>query len=177
MFYKLHDLLTSKCGVKSSSKSSSIEALGMFLWMLGAPQSVRQAEDRLERSLGTVHNNFYKVLKCVTQLTKDVIKPDDPEFRTIHPRLMNPRFNPFFKDCLGAIDGTHVPCVVPSGKMIQHMSRKNITTQNVMAVCDFDMKFMFVLAGWPGSVHDTKVFNDATTTFRHVFPHPPTGTN
>jgi len=175
MFYRLHELLTESYGLKSSKKSSSIEALGMFLWMVGAPQSVRQAEDRLERSLGTVHTNFYKVLKCLTKLAKDIIKPEDSDFTAIHPRLMSPRFYPFFKDCIGAIDGTHVPCVVPSHKVIQHMCRKGMTTQNVLVVCNFDMKFTFVLAGWPGSVHDMRVFTDATTTFGHVFPHPPTG--
>ena len=43
--------------------------------MLGAPQSVRQAEDRFERSLGIVHNNFEKVLQCVVKLATDIIKP------------------------------------------------------------------------------------------------------
>jgi len=102
-----------------------MEALGMFLWMLGAPQSVRQAGDRFERSLGTVHNNFEKVLQRVVKLAADTIKP---EFRTIYPRLRNPRFHPFFNNCIGALDGTHIPCVVPSDKLVQHMCRKGTTT-------------------------------------------------
>ena len=65
LFDRLHDLLVQSYGLKSTSKSSSVEALGMFLWMVGAPQSVRQAENRLEISLDTVHRNFDKVLKCV----------------------------------------------------------------------------------------------------------------
>ena len=44
-----------------------------------------------------------------------------------------------------------------------------------MTVCDFDMRFTFVLAGWPGLVHDMRVFNDAMTKYSHVFSHPPTG--
>jgi hypothetical protein len=82
--------------------------------MVGASQSVRQVDDRFERSLGTVHNMFDKVLKCVVKLAVDIIKPLDPQFTRIHPRLRNPRFYPFFKDCVGTIDGTHVPCVVPN---------------------------------------------------------------
>jgi hypothetical protein len=39
--------------------------------------------------------------------------------------------------------------------------------------CDFDMFFTFVLAGWPGSVHDMRVFDDAMTTYEDQFPHPP----
>ena len=86
VFHRLHDLLVESYGLKFSTKSTSVEALGMLLWMLGAPQLVRQAKDRFERSLGTVHN-FEKVLQSVVKLTADIIKPVDPEFRTIHPRL------------------------------------------------------------------------------------------
>jgi hypothetical protein len=68
MFYSLHDLLTSKYELKSTPKCSSVEAVGMFLWMLGAPQSVRQAEDRFKRSLATGSHNFNKVLKSVVKV-------------------------------------------------------------------------------------------------------------
>lgn len=44
-----------------------------------------------------------------------------------------------------------------------------------MAVCDFDMRFTFVVAGWPGSVHDMRVFKDAITKYRDKYPHPPKG--
>ena len=176
MFYSLHNLLVDKYGLKSTTKSTSVEALGMFLWMVGAPQSVRQAEDRFERSLGTVSTMFTKVLRCLVRLAADIIKPVDPQFRTMHPTLRSSRFYPYFKNCIGAIDGTHIPCVVPNHLFIQHLCRKSITTQNVMACCDFDMRFTFVNAGWPGSVHDMRVFNDSTTTYSAVFPHPPNGT-
>ena len=111
----------------------------------------------------------------MVKLASDIIKPIDLDFRTIHPRLRNHRFHSFFNNCIGAIDGTHIPCVVPSNKLVQHMCRKGMTTQNILAVCDFDMRFTFVLAGWPGSIHDMIVFTDAMTKYNHVFPHPPTG--
>jgi hypothetical protein len=80
----------------------------MFLWMLGSSQSVRQAEDRFERSIATVSHNFDRVLKCVVRLAADIIRPKDPEFKQLHRRLRRRRFYPHFKDCIGAIDGTHV---------------------------------------------------------------------
>jgi hypothetical protein len=116
MFPRLHELLTKDYGIKSSRKSTSLEALGIFLWVCGAPQSVRQARDRFERSLGTVHNLFYKVLKCMVALSDDIIKPRDPEFKTVHPRLQHFRFSPEFLGCIGAIDGTHILVVVPHDK-------------------------------------------------------------
>ena len=39
--------------------------------------------------------------------------------------------------------------------------RKHNTTQNVMAIVDFDLKFTYVLAGWEGFAHDALVLADA----------------
>jgi len=152
-----------------------MEALGLFLWICGAPQSLRQVEDRFTRSLETICRKFDKVLESVNKLAVDIIKPKDPEFKNVHPRLQIPRFTPFFDNCIGAIDGTHIPVVVPSNKVVQHMGRHGYTSQNVMAICDFDMRFTFVVAGWPGSVHDMRVFKDAIDKFGDKFPHPPEG--
>jgi hypothetical protein len=43
LFYRLHDLLLSTYGLQSTWHMSSIDALAMFLWIVGAPQSIRQA--------------------------------------------------------------------------------------------------------------------------------------
>jgi hypothetical protein len=40
VFYMLHDELVDKYGLRSSNEMCSIEAIGMFFWMCGAPQSV-----------------------------------------------------------------------------------------------------------------------------------------
>ena len=86
------------------------------------------------------------------------------------------RFLPYFKEAIGAIDGSHVKVIVPLNEMVNHTNRRGYTSQNVVAICDFDMRFTFVLSGWPGSVHDRRPFNDTITTYSHVFPHPPPGT-
>jgi hypothetical protein len=65
VFYSLHTLLVEMYGLKSTKKMTSIEALVIFLWMCGAPQSMRQADNRFERSLGTCSNKFDKVLSSV----------------------------------------------------------------------------------------------------------------
>jgi hypothetical protein len=44
-----------------------------------------------------------------------------------------------------------------------------------MAVCDFDTRFTFVVAGWLGSVHDMRVFKDAIGKYGDRFPHPREG--
>lgn len=58
LFERLHNLLVTSYGLKSTSKMDSIEALGMFLWTIGAPQSFVQVKNRFERSKGTISVKF-----------------------------------------------------------------------------------------------------------------------
>jgi hypothetical protein len=109
------------------------------------------------------------------KLVVDIIRPKDSEFRVVHKRLQSPRFAPFFDKCIGALDGTHVKVVMPANEVVPHMGRHGYTSQNVLAFCDFDMRFTFAIAGWPGSVHDMRVFKDAIDKYGNRFPRPPKG--
>jgi hypothetical protein len=95
----------------------------------------------------------------------------------VHSRLQEAHFSPHFHGAIGAIDGTHIPIVVPSSVMTAHFNRYQETTQNVLVVCDFDMRFTFVVAGWPGLVHDMRVFNEVLVRYADKFSFPPEGKN
>jgi hypothetical protein len=111
------------------------------------------------------------VLHSVSRLAVDIIRPVDPKFRIVHQRLKAPWFSPYFDNCIGAIDGTHVSIVVPAQHVVQHTGKYGYTSQNLLTVCDFDMRFTFVVTGWPG--HDMRVFEDALDKYGDKYPHPP----
>ena len=67
------------------------------------------------------------------------------------------------QDCVGAINSTHVHASVPSEIQGRFRGRKDGTTQNVLAAISFNLKFTYVLAGWEGSAHDSRILNDAFT--------------
>ena len=174
-FHALHTTLVDKYKLKSTREMCSIEALGMFLWIVGGPEPVSQAQNRFKRSKETIHRKFDEVLECLVCLAADIIKPKDPEFSTLHSRLEDSRFYPHFNDCIGAIYGTHICVVVPADEIVNHVGCYGYPTQNVMAVCDFDMRFTSIVAGWPGSAHDTRIFKDTLRKYEEEFPHPPPG--
>ncbi|KAM3308938.1 hypothetical protein P3S67_010682 [Capsicum chacoense] len=60
-----------------------------------------------------------------------------------------------------AIDATHVLAFVPIEQQNRFCGRKGTTTQNVLAVINFNLKLLYVLAGWEGSTHDSRILNDA----------------
>lgn len=175
VFWSLHDLLVSTYGLTTTRNVTSVESLAMFLWIVGGPQSFSQAENRFQRSLWTVHMKFKEVLKCLRQLAKANIKPRDQNFTVEHPKVTEDRFWPHFKGAIGAIDGSHIKVSVGAEEVVNHTCRHGYTSQNILAVCDFDMRFTFVVAGWPGSAHDTRILNHALTNFGDEFPKPPAG--
>ena len=144
----------------SESKNMSVkEQVLVFLYILGHNVRFRAAGGRFFRSTWTIHYYFYIVLQAILRLYPYVVKPPEP---SIQPEIQNnPRFFPWFEDFIGAIDGTHVRASVPIEMQDRFRGRKDKTTQNVLAAVDFDLKFTYVLAGWEGSAHDSRVLNDA----------------
>jgi hypothetical protein len=82
----------------------------------------------------------------------------------------NPKFFPFFKDCLGAIDGTHIACNPTAAERDANRDRKGMITQNCLAICDFEMRFLYIFSGWEGSTSDSTMFHDARITDLPVLP-------
>jgi hypothetical protein len=123
VFFSLHEVLVNNYGIASSDEMCSIEALGMFLWMCGAPQSVRQAKYIFTHSLETISRRFNDVLESVHILAADNIKPKDPSFAVVHPKIRDHRSWPHFKNCIDTIDGTHIEVTVPASEQAVHMNR------------------------------------------------------
>ncbi|XP_052627192.1 uncharacterized protein LOC122197547 [Lactuca sativa] len=88
------------------------------------------------------------------QPTGDVVPREIQESR---------RFYPFFKDCIGAIDGTHVRVHVPNRDAPRYRGRKGYPTINVLVACTFDLKFTYVLTGWEGTASDSRIIKNAFT--------------
>jgi hypothetical protein len=82
----------------------------------------------------------------------------------------DPKYKNYFIDCLGALDGTHIDVHVPFQDQARYRNRKGNLSQNVLAVCDFDMQFTYILAGWEGSAHDGTVLRDAVHNRGFITP-------
>ncbi|KAM3403939.1 hypothetical protein ACQJBY_007189 [Aegilops geniculata] len=176
LFFQLHDLLVERYDFKSTCFVSSYEALAMFLWTLGGCESNRRTQNRFKHSGDTVHRKFHEVLLCVIKMAADYLKPKDPNFSSVHPKIRKDRrAYPHLKDCIGALDGTHVGASIPADDQVRYIGRSGSTTLNVLAICDFDMHFMYTSVGQPGSMHDTSVLYHAIEVDKDTFPHPPKG--
>ena len=73
----------------------------------------------------------------------------------------NNAFFPWFKDCIGVIDGMHIPMHVPKAVHAAYRNWKGNISQNVLTATTMNMMFAYVLPGWEGSATDSHIFNDA----------------
>ncbi|KAG5240959.1 protein ALP [Salix suchowensis] len=183
MFRMDRDTLLSLCyelqtryGLNPSRRMCVLEKVGMFLFTLAVGASNRHVQERFQHSGETVSRCMKEVLKALCLFAIDTIKPTDPDFTNTPIQIaMNQRFMPHFKNCIGAIDGTHVRATISPELQIPFIGRKGVRPQNIMAACSFDMQFTFVWAGWEGSVHDTRIFLEAIDSTSIKFPKPPEG--
>jgi hypothetical protein len=83
--------------------------------------------------------HFNHVLDAMTTLYTEFVKPTS--LQTPLQIRKNPKFFPYFENCIGALDGTHIVAKVPTEKIVPFRNRKRFISQNVLAVCKFNLEF------------------------------------
>ncbi|CAN1233370.1 hypothetical protein LINPERPRIM_LOCUS3878 [Linum perenne] len=159
IFMHLCEELTNH-GLSPSKNITVQEQVAMFLMILAHSNSARDNAEDFQHSTATVSKYFGIVLKAVISMSRVVSVP---------PNMMRSQ------DCVGAIDGVHVDAIIPNSQQIPFRGRKGNTTQNVLCVCSFDMRFTYVVAGWEGSAHDSRILTSTATDRNSQFPMPPLG--
>ena len=66
-----------------------------------------------------------------------------------------------FSQVAGAIDGTHIPIIRPQVNATHYFNRKGFHSLVMQAVVDFRDVFTDVYIGWPGRVHDARIFSNS----------------
>ncbi|XP_048242774.1 uncharacterized protein LOC125375882 [Haliotis rufescens] len=85
----------------------------------------------------------------------------------------NPRSSEdFFHICgfpkvVGCIDCTLIPIQRPALEEAVYVCRKGFHAINVQAVCDAQLRFTNIIVQWPGSTHDSHIFNNCNLK-RHL---------
>ncbi|XP_039141278.1 protein ANTAGONIST OF LIKE HETEROCHROMATIN PROTEIN 1-like [Dioscorea cayenensis subsp. rotundata] len=134
------------------------EQLSMFLHIVGHNTKNRTMRVEYVRSGETISRYFNNVLKAICAIRDDFVHPP---CGNCHSEIeCNPNWYPFFKDCIGLLDGTHIDASISPQELPWFRGRKG-PTQNVLAVVNPDLQFTYVLAGWEGSANDFTVLKDA----------------
>ncbi|MFQ6658475.1 hypothetical protein Gotur_027729, partial [Gossypium turneri] len=157
-FFKLCEMLQTLKGLKSSRHMLVDEQVAMFLHIISHHLKNRVIKHHFNRSGETVSRSFHSVLNVVIRLQDVLFKKAEP----ITANSSDTRWK-WFKNCLGALNGTHIKIRVPRVDKPRYRTRKGDIATNVLGVCTPEMQFVYVLPGWEGSVVDGRVLRDAIT--------------
>ena len=136
------------------------EHVARFLHIVGNDMRNTMVSFIYGRAKSTTSRCFHKVLRAVVALETYYIQ--QPKGDVVPKEIQEKkRFYPYFKNCVGAIDGTHVRVKVPNRDAPRYRGRKGYPTINVLAACSFDLKFTYVLTGWEGTASDSRIVKDA----------------
>ncbi|CAN1173345.1 Putative nuclease HARBI1 [Linum perenne] len=155
-FWKLCQLLKDEGGLVESYNMAAHEMLAIFLVTVGHNIKNRKAQFLFQRSAETISRTFKLVLLAILKLSPSLLEKPEPV-----PANCTDRRWKYFKGCLGALDGTMVTVRPTVATQTKYRNRKGQTAINVLGVCNTRMQFVYCLAGWPGSAHDSRILRDA----------------
>ena len=131
--------------------------VAVTLWCLATPAEYRTISHLFGIGKSTVCEIVHETVDAIiTRLKQDYIRfPTGQAQRDV--------INGFestwgFPQCVGALDGCHIPVRPPSLAHTDYYNRKGWYSIIVQAVVDHEYLFRNINVGWPGSVHDARVF-------------------
>ncbi|KAL6529587.1 hypothetical protein OROGR_015210 [Orobanche gracilis] len=155
-FKKLCHLLQSKGWLVTTRNVTVKEVVAHFLHVLGHDLKNRTMQALFARSGETVSRQFHVALESVLKLGGCYIKKVDHTTNYAN----DPKWK-WFEHVVGALDGTHIKMTVPIEDRLRYRDKKGDISTNVLATCDPNLRFTYVLPGWEGSTSDPRVLRDA----------------
>ncbi|XP_074345842.1 uncharacterized protein LOC141684662 [Apium graveolens] len=155
-FDKLCHLLQSKGGLVTTRNVTVKEVVAQFLHVLAHDLKNRTAQALFARFGETVSRQFHVVLESILKLGDYYIKRVDHTTNYAHDNKWK-----WFEGAVGALDGTYIKMIVPIDDRARYRDRKGDTSTNVLATCDPNLHFTYVLPGWEGSASDPRILRDA----------------
>ncbi|XP_071577182.1 putative nuclease HARBI1 [Temnothorax nylanderi] len=121
--------------------------------------SYRDVADRFGITLSALYNIISRVTDFILTLANDVIRyPNAAEKAETAAFYQNTKG---FPGIIGAIDGSHIRIDRPAEDPDSYINRKQYFSVNLQGTVNHEMKFLDVFIGYPGSVHDARVFRNS----------------
>ncbi|KHG13397.1 histone-lysine n-methyltransferase, h3 lysine-36 specific [Gossypium arboreum] len=142
------------------------EQVKMFLHIISYHFKNRVIKHHFNRSRKIVNRSFHNVLNVVIHLQDVLFKKAE----SITANSTGTRWK-WFKNCLGALNGTHINITVSKVDKPRYRIRKGDITTNMLGVCALDIQFVYVIPGWEDFFADGRVLRD-TISRRHGLKVP-----
>ncbi|CAH3177660.1 unnamed protein product [Porites lobata] len=134
--------------------------VALFLYFIASTASYRTLSNLFGLSRGFV-------CICIRKVAAAVLRKLKPKYMSIAKGdeltrvIANYKEKWGFPMCAGAIDGTHIPISTPQQNHASYINRKSYHSIVMQALVDSSYLFRDIVVGWPGSVHDARVFSNS----------------
>ncbi|KAF7342628.1 putative nuclease HARBI1-like protein [Mycena sanguinolenta] len=147
-------------GLGDSRHITAEEQTAIFVYWMVHGSSQRDLMERFQRSGDTISKYTNRVLDIATGnfYNKYIQNPAD----TTPPKIAgSTSYFPFFRYCRGAVNGVHFDSFALAADVVRYRDRHGNVSQNVLAACDFDMRFVYVMPGYEGTAADGRLLDTA----------------
>ena len=136
-------------------KAISVEQrVAITLWCLATPCEYRT----VAHLFGVAHSTVCMIVHEPCLAITNKIYISFPTGESLNTVINGFEHKWGFPQCVGAIDGCHVPISAPLMNHTDYYNRKGWYSMIIQAIVDHDYIFRDICVGWPGSVHDARVF-------------------
>ncbi|XP_066593207.1 putative nuclease HARBI1 [Prorops nasuta] len=118
--------------------------------------SYRSIGDRFNVGKATTFRAVKRVSRALFNIAPYIIRwPSSAEAQTVKEKFQQASG---FPGVIGAIDGTHIKIDAPNKNPADIINRKGYHSIQLQVVCNHRALFTHCFAGYPGSLHDQRVF-------------------
>ncbi|XP_038066701.1 putative nuclease HARBI1 [Patiria miniata] len=161
--------------ITSRTEHSLEERLYASLWMLANPDCYRCVGNLFNMGKNTLHRIFLNFVQSIQALRQSYVRwPCDEKLQSIADEFHR---KTGLTAVVGCLDGTHISVRAPDSKnnRASYINRKGYASIQLQAVCTSDLYFTDMCCGFPGSVHDSRVFRRSDLrSHLDANPLPPT---
>ncbi|XP_030764836.1 putative nuclease HARBI1 [Sitophilus oryzae] len=135
------------------------KCLCVFVWYAThEAASFRDVSDRFNIAVSTLHNIIYNVAHFLSYKSNEIITwPTEQEKVGIEQDFLEMGF----PGVIGCMDGSHVRIDQPKNDPESYLNRKKFYSIQFQVVCDSKKRIRDIFIGFPGSVHDARVFSNS----------------
>ena len=131
--------------------------MAIALWRLGTGESYRSTSVTFGVGKCTALNIVHEFVQVLFQIRENYIS-FPPNGRELDGVMQNFGFKHGLPQVAGVIDGTYIKIKAPKEEHEAYYNRKQCYSLVLQAVTDSECKFLDVSVGYPGSIHDARVF-------------------
>ena len=122
------------------------------IWGLANQETFRQLADQFSLTRAYAHYIFMYCCRILTDMARNVI------IWPSHNSVMHIASSNSLPGAFASIDGSHICIKTPLALADSYINRKSYASIVLQAVCTPNLQFIDVSTGWPGCMHDARIY-------------------